>query len=125
VTVQFKVDENLHEEIAALLRLQGHDAQTLNEQKMQGYPDTDIAHVCRREGRAIITLDMDFANILRYPLQDYPGIIVLRLKDQSRSPVFAVMLRLLPELATQPLTGLPVDRRRSRNSRPSRNRTLR
>jgi len=38
-----------------------------------------VIDVCRREGRVLITLDLDFSNILSYPPSDFAGIVVLRL----------------------------------------------
>jgi len=101
----FKIDENLHEGVADLLREHGHDAVSVFDQHLQGHPDDDVAAVCRREGRGIVTMDLDFANILTYPPEDYAGIIVLRLHDPSRPSVLAAMRRLLPLLATEPLAG--------------------
>ena len=50
----FKVDENLHDDVAVLLRQQGHDALGVYDQQMQGHTDDDVASVCRREGRVIV-----------------------------------------------------------------------
>lgn len=101
--MQFKVDENLHADVAVLLREHGHDAMTVFDQGMQGYSDEKIAKVCGDEKRAIVTLDLDFADIRRYPPRDYSGIIVLRLLDQCRSSALAVIKRILPLFATEPL----------------------
>ncbi len=70
----FKVDENLHGEVAELLCQHGHDAMTVYDQTMQGNADQTVAAVCRREGRAIITQDLDFSNIVNFPPQDYAGV---------------------------------------------------
>ena len=96
--MRFKVDENLHEDIAESLRSRGHDAVTVHDQKMRGSTDSRLSEVCQAEGRAIVSFDLDFANIRDYPPGDYPGLIVLRLSDQSRpyvSQVFAAVLDLL------------------------------
>jgi predicted nuclease of predicted toxin-antitoxin system len=103
--MRFKIDENLHEEAAELLRQNGHDAVSVYDQNMQGRKDEDVAAVCQREGRVIVTQDLDFSNILAFPPEDYAGIIVLRLHDPSRPSVLAVMRRLLPLLASEPLSG--------------------
>ena len=55
--MKFKIDENLPIEAALLLKGDGHDAVTIMEQNLSGTPDPNIAEVCRREGRALITLD--------------------------------------------------------------------
>lgn len=103
--MQFKIDENLHEEVAELLRHEGHDAISVFHQQLAGSSDQSIAAVCQREARALITQDLDFSNILAFPPEQYAGIIVLRLHDPSRPSAVAAVRRLLPLLATEPLAG--------------------
>jgi predicted nuclease of predicted toxin-antitoxin system len=103
--MRFKTDENLHPEVAALLRELGHDALTVWDQGLRGKSDSGIAEVCRFEKRALLTLDAGFADIRSYPPRDLPGLIVLRLKWQSRKHVLSVLPRLLALLRTEPLTG--------------------
>ncbi len=103
--MRFKVDENLHPDAADLLRAAGHDAMTVFDQGLRGHPDEDIATVCQREQRAIVTLDLDFSNIRQYPPEDYPGIIVLRLENKGRPSVVIALTQIVPLLATEPLAG--------------------
>lgn len=103
--MRFKVDENLHDDVAEALRARGHDAMTVYDQSLRGSVDHRIADICRIEGRAIITMDLDFANIRDFPPQDYPGLIVLRLVDQSRKCVQRVMQGVLDILDREPLAG--------------------
>ena len=103
--VRFKLDENLPEELAELLRQGGHDAQTVVDQGFGGASDTDIAAICRREGRTIITFDTDFADIREYPPSAHPGIVVLRLDSQARDHTLAIGARLLRAWTDQPLDG--------------------
>jgi predicted nuclease of predicted toxin-antitoxin system len=93
--VPFKIDENLHAGAGELLRQHGHDAATVFDQGLRGKADADIANVCRQESRAIITLDLDFADIRTYSPADYAGIIVLRLHDQSQASVSRVLARII------------------------------
>ncbi len=99
----FKVDENLPVEAAELLHDAGHDAATVAQQHMAGYPDEAVADVCRREGRALIALDQDFADIRAYSPSDYAGIIVLRLSRLDRSRVLSSLQRMLLVLEQEPL----------------------
>src|SRR5438552_2187527 len=96
--MRFKIDENLPEELASLLRSRGHDAATVLTQNLGGNADATIADVCRAEGRAIITLDVGFGNIRFYPPADYAGIIVIRLGTQARDHILAIVNQLLPLL---------------------------
>ena len=103
--MQFKVDENLHSDVADLLRQHGHDALSVYDQGMRGYSDGDISKVCQREARALVTLDLDFADIRVFPPEDYAGIIVLRVVDQSRPAVLRVMAKVVDALTRDPLTS--------------------
>jgi predicted nuclease of predicted toxin-antitoxin system len=103
--MQFKVDENLHPDAADVLRDAGRDAMTVLEQNLRGRADREIAEVCLREQRAIITLDLDFSDIREFPPEHYQGIIVLRLVDQSRPAVVRTMRRLLAVMAVERLPG--------------------
>ncbi len=68
--MKFKIDENSPVEVANLLTEQGHDALTVFQEHLDGAPDSYISIVCRREKRALITLDTDFADIRAYPPQN-------------------------------------------------------
>lgn len=103
--LKFKVDENLPVEVATLLRNAGHDALTVLDQQMNGQPDPLVATVCQQETRAVVTLDLDFADIRAYPPADYPGIIVLRLARLDKHRVLTAFTRLLPTLTQEPLAG--------------------
>jgi predicted nuclease of predicted toxin-antitoxin system len=94
----FKVDENLPAEATEILGAAGHDAISVLEQELGGEPDKEIARVCRKEKRIIVTLDTDFADIRVYPPQEYPGLIVLRLKRQDKATVLSVLRRLIKML---------------------------
>jgi predicted nuclease of predicted toxin-antitoxin system len=101
--MKFKIDENLPIEAALLLKGDGHDAVTIMEQNLSGTPDPNIAEVCRRERRALITLDTDFADIRKYPPNNFFGLIVLRLKKQDKPHVTSVLNRLSKILPKEPL----------------------
>ena len=101
--MKFKLDENLPIEASTLLREAGHDSLTVLDQNMGGKADEHIIQICLQEQRALITLDLDFADIKTYPPSDYHGIFVLRVKQQSRSKVLEVLTRLIPVLSSEPI----------------------
>ena len=81
--MKFKVDENLPLDWATRLRAADYDALSVIDQQLGGHPDAEVAAVCAREERVLITLDTDFSNILAYPPRNYFGIMVIRSADQS------------------------------------------
>lgn len=103
--LRFKIDENLPAEVATLLTDSGHDASTVLEQRLSGYPDSQISQVCQQEQRIIVTLDLDFSDIRLYPPQEYSGIVVFRLVQSSKRQVLEATRRLLPLLDKEMLTG--------------------
>lgn len=102
---KFKLDENLPVEAAALLSGAKHDAVTVVEQGLGGKADSDLARACQSEQRAIVTLDLDFADVRQYPPGDTAGIIVFRLARLDKQRVLNTFERLLPILASETLTG--------------------
>ena len=103
--IRAKVDENLPEEFAVVLRQAGHDACTVRDQGLGGSPDLDLASICRREGRVLFTLDLDFADTRAFPPAEFPGLVVLRLGSQDRGHVLSVLQGFLGVLAAEPLPG--------------------
>ena len=103
--LKFKIDENLPAEAAELLAKEGYDAVTVADQKMVGKPDDNLAAVCQRDGRVMVSLDLDFADIRAYPPGEYAGIVVLRLARLDKPRVLFVLQRLLPVLKSEPLSG--------------------
>ena len=76
--MKFKLDENLDPRAAAILQTAGHDAVTVADQSLQGAEDISVFEVCQREQRCLITLDLDFSNLLDFPPETSAGIVILR-----------------------------------------------
>lgn len=79
--MRLKLDENLGARSARILQDGGCDVSTIHEQALGSASDDTVIEVCRVEERVLITLDKDFAQVLRYPPARYPGIVVLRLPE--------------------------------------------
>ena len=101
----FKLDENLPPVVAELLRGSGHDVMDVYEQGLRSCADPAVLAACQAEGRALISLDLDFSNILQFPPQRYAGLIVLRIHKPGPKAVMAVMRRLLPHLDAIAVAG--------------------
>jgi predicted nuclease of predicted toxin-antitoxin system len=69
---------------------------TFIEQELRGEDDALISEVCLREGRVLITLDLDFADVRAYPPQQFPGFMVLRVRRQDKYHLMAVFQRVIP-----------------------------
>lgn len=103
--MRFKTDENLPIEVAELISSLGHDALTVEDQDLGGFPDPEIAAVCDSENRILVTLDTDFSDIRQYPPGSHPGIIVFRISRQDKNSILSVTGRLLQSLTEQDPRG--------------------
>jgi hypothetical protein len=81
--VKFKLDENIGNRGRVPLEADGHDVSTVFDQRLSGADDEEIFRICATEGRALITLDHDFAQVLRFPPQQSAGIVVLELPARA------------------------------------------
>jgi predicted nuclease of predicted toxin-antitoxin system len=77
--VKLKLDENLSQRAADLIRAAGHDAVTVANQGLRGAADETLFEVCQHEGRTLVSLDRDFSQVLRYPPAATAGIVILEL----------------------------------------------
>lgn len=103
--MKFKLDENLSPTHAGLFVALGYDAHSVVEQALGGQPDDRVIDVCAREGRTLVTLDLDFANIHAYPPSKFSGIVVLRLASQGHEVVEAAIVRVLTLLQQESAYG--------------------
>jgi predicted nuclease of predicted toxin-antitoxin system len=103
--VKFKLDENLSPSLATILTTAGHDAHSIVEQNLGGASDAAVLTRCTAESRALITCDLDFANIHAYPPGRHAGIVVLRLGTQAQDTVAAALARVVALVATERLAG--------------------
>ena len=102
---RFKVDENLPVEVAELLFDDGHDATTVYEQQLSGQSDAVVLERCKLEDRALVTLDMGFADVRTYEPIQYGGIVVLRLAKQDKSRALRTIRRALPAFRQETIVG--------------------
>jgi predicted nuclease of predicted toxin-antitoxin system len=81
--MRFLLDANMPRSALAVLASLGHDAEFARDIGSANAPDSQIAARARSSGAALITRDVDFADVRHYPPADYQGIVVLRLPDDA------------------------------------------
>jgi predicted nuclease of predicted toxin-antitoxin system len=97
--VKFLVDMPLSPELAAWLRIQGHDAVHAAELGLNRARDVDILARAKQEHRTIVTADLDYPRLLALAQAADPSLIVFREGDWSDADVIVRMgevLRALP-----------------------------
>ena len=98
--MKYLLDENLSPQLAVELRAQGLDACAVTEVGLSGAPDERILHFAVEASRVIITLDADFANVVRFPPEQTPGIVRL-----TEAKIRQTIRRALLLLCNIDLTG--------------------
>ena len=103
--MKIKLDENLDPRLVPELESRGFDVDTIVAERLSGASDEVVYETCRKLGRVLITLDLDFSNPFRFPPGDTDGIIVVRPPRPILSAIRATLLSGLPQLKTLPLKG--------------------
>ena len=96
--MKLKLDENLDEKLRERIGAAGHDVSTVRGQGLGGATDDALFAICRDEGRALVSLDLDFASVLRFPPEQSAGLVVLRVRRPLLSLVGEVVDTLVAAL---------------------------
>lgn len=104
--MKFKLDENLGIRTQRLFRTAGHNAYTVYDEGLQGCADQRLYDVCCIEKCCLVTLDLDFADVTRFPPTETEGIVIIRV---PRNPSLALLERLVRQFL-QALAHMPVEK---------------
>ena len=102
-----KIDENMPVDAVGLLVGAGWDKSTVHEEHVVGAADRRVIEACQQEGRVLFSLDLDFADIRKYPPEAWSGIVVPRPREPNRDSVLALLVAALPAFATEPVRQRP------------------
>ena len=114
--MRFFVDMPLSPELAQWLRGEGHDAVHANDLSMHRTPDSEILRFATRDGRVVVTADLDFPRLLAAVGSAGPGLILLRGGNYSEAESRDCLRRVLMSIVQDelPRSIVVVDRERIR-----------
>ncbi|MGI6318169.1 MAG: DUF5615 family PIN-like protein [Dethiobacteria bacterium] len=92
---KFKIDENLPIEAAKIFTRFGYNAETVLDEELLGSSDDELFQICKKENRILITFDLDFSGVRTYTPGAHPGVIVIRLDDQSVDATLSVINKII------------------------------
>jgi predicted nuclease of predicted toxin-antitoxin system len=103
---RFLVDEDLPRSLAPLLRAAGLDASDVRDLGLRGRSDDVIFTHATENGLALLSGDLGFGNVARFPLGRHRGIVIVRFpNDASVSTVNEAIVRTLRELSDEEIDG--------------------
>ncbi len=79
--MKLKLDENLSHSFRQILEESGHDACSVYDQGLSGADDDAVFERCQADGRILITLDLGFSDIIRFPVRESPGVVIARCRE--------------------------------------------
>jgi predicted nuclease of predicted toxin-antitoxin system len=88
VKLRFFIDEDVPRSTTRVLRDAGFDVINVHEAGLQRKNDDLVFAAAQREERLLITCDMGFSNILKFPPSENQGILVVRVPDSEPIAVF-------------------------------------
>jgi predicted nuclease of predicted toxin-antitoxin system len=103
--VKLLLDENLSPLHARTLRELGHDAVSVVELGLSGADDSVVRASAVEGGRILVTLDADFANVVRYSPSDTPGVIRLKVHPAMEGAIDALLRSTILRLTGMSLVG--------------------
>lgn len=105
--MRFKLDENLGTRISELFHNAEFIFKTVRDQNLPGCSDQQLYEVCCAEQMFLVTLDLDFAEVTRFPPDKLGGIAILRLPRHSS---YALLKQLVSEFI-EATTKLPLEKK--------------
>jgi predicted nuclease of predicted toxin-antitoxin system len=83
VFMKFLADMGISPRTVNWLKNRGYDAVHLVEEGLERLPDDEILVKARKEGRILLTVDLDFGYLLAVSGAELPSVILFRLGNES------------------------------------------
>ena len=118
--MRIKIDENISRHLKPLLIREGYEAATAGEQGLLGKTDVEVGAVAKAEGMLLFILDLEFADLRKFPPGSHPGVVLFRPQGLGPISVNRFILNFVKTTNLPELTGCTVivDPTRIRVRRP-------
>ncbi len=95
--MKFLADMGISARTIATLREQGYDAIHAREVGLARASDATILDRARTEDRVVLTVDLDFGQLLAASRQATPSVVIFRVSDQTPGSITPRLLRVIAE----------------------------
>lgn len=79
----FLVDEDLPRSLGRALSAAGMPSIHVIDAGLRGRSDSDVLADANRNRRTLLTADLDFSNLLQFPLGSHAGIVIARFPNET------------------------------------------
>src|SRR6266508_915484 len=86
------IDEDLPRSLVRVLREAGTHAEDVRDVGLRGRPDDEVLRYAASHDLALLTADLGFGNILRFPLGSHAGVVVARLPTEMPTALLNVRI---------------------------------
>lgn len=102
----FLVDEDLPRSLSRALRQAGIRAEDGRDVGLRGAPDNEVMHYAISHDLTLLSADLGFANVLRFPLGSHSGIVIVRFPNElSTTTLVEAILTILRSLSDEEILG--------------------
>ncbi len=95
--MKFLADMGISLRTVTWLHGAGYDVVHLRDESLQRLPDNEILIKARAEGRILLTIDLDFAQLLAVSGESLPSVILFRLGNENYDAINERLTQVLSE----------------------------
>lgn len=104
--MKFLADMGISPRIVSWLKSNGYDAIHLGEQGLEKLPDDEILIKALNEQRIILTVDLDFAQLLAISQESLPSVVLFRLGNETCEVMNQFLVEVLNRFESELETGV-------------------
>jgi predicted nuclease of predicted toxin-antitoxin system len=80
--IKFLIDEDMPRSTGEILKIAGHHAVDVRDCGLRGRSDEEVFEFAQQAGAIILTADVGFGNLHKYPLATHHGIFIVHFPNE-------------------------------------------
>jgi predicted nuclease of predicted toxin-antitoxin system len=106
--IKIKLDESISRHLKQHLQQEGYDVFTAVEEGLLGKSDVEVGAAAKSEKLILFTLDLEFADLRKFPPGTHPGIILFRPHSMGPLATNRFIVNFVKETDMTALSGCTV-----------------
>ena len=103
--MKFLADMGISQKTVEWLQNQGYNIVHLREEGLQKLSDEAILVKAKNEERIILTMNLDFTNLLAWSRETLPSVIIFRLGNENYDKINPQLEKVISQCENELLTG--------------------